>query len=59
MDMRVMSERLSPAVQHRDQADPGCQAPGGESHERLGGRAHQQGIDRLFVLKSDLRRRWG
>jgi hypothetical protein len=34
-----MGERLAPTVQHRDQADPGGQAPGGERHERLRGRA--------------------
>ena len=30
VDMRVMGERLSPSMQHRDQADPGGQAPDGE-----------------------------
>jgi hypothetical protein len=41
-------------MEHGDQADPGGQALGGERHERLGRRAHQQGIDRLLVLKGDL-----
>ena len=31
---------------------------GGERHERLGGGAHQQAIDRLLVLEGDLGRRW-
>ena len=56
VDMGVMGQRLSPRVQHRDQADPGAQAPGGERHERLGGGAHEQAIDRLLVLKGDLGR---
>ena len=57
VDMRVMGERLSPSVQNGDQADLGAEAFGGERHERLGRRAHQQGIDRLLVLKGDLGRR--
>jgi hypothetical protein len=59
--MRVMGERLSPSMQHRDQADPGGQAPDGEGHERLGRGAHQEAVDRLLVLESDLssRRRQG
>jgi hypothetical protein len=55
--MRVMDERLAPTVQHRDQADPGGQASGGERHERLSRRAHQEAIDRRLVLKGDLGRR--
>ena len=54
VDMRVMGERLSPAMQHRDQADLGGQAPGGKRHERLGGGAHQEAVDRMLVLEGDL-----
>ena len=57
VDMRVMGERLAPGVQHRDQADPGGQALGGERHQRLSRCAHQEGIDRPLVLKGDLGRR--
>ena len=44
MDMGVMAQRLPPRVQHRDQADPGAEALGGERRERLGGRAHQEAV---------------
>ena len=57
MDMGVVGQRLSPGVQDGDQADPGAQALGGERHERLGGRAHEQAVDRLLVLEGDLGRR--
>ena len=56
MDMRVMGQRLPPAVQDRDQADPGAELLGGERHERLGRGAHQEAVDRLLVLKGDLGR---
>jgi hypothetical protein len=61
VDMRVMGDRLSPGMQHRDQAEPGGQAPDGERHERLGRCAHQEAVDSLLVLESDLgsRRRQG
>jgi hypothetical protein len=38
---------------------PNCcaEAFGGEGHERLGRRAHQETVDRLLVLESDLSRR--
>ena len=35
----------------------GAQTLGGERHERLGGGAHQQAVDRLLVLESDVGRR--
>ena len=57
VNMRMMGERLSPSVQDGDKADPGVQALGGERHERLGGGAHQQAVDRLLVLESDVGRR--
>ena len=57
MDMGVMGQRLSPGVQDGDEADPGAEALGGKRHERLGGGAHQQAVDRLLVLESDLGRR--
>ena len=57
MDMRVMGQRLSPGVQDGDEADLGAEAFGGERHERLGGGAHQQAVDRLLVLEGDLGRR--
>jgi len=52
-----MGERLSPGVQDGDEANPGVQTLGGERHERLGGSAHQQAVDRLLVLEGDLGRR--
>ncbi len=57
MDMGVMGQRLSPGVQEGDEANPGAQALGGERRERLGGRSHEQAVDRLLVLESDLGRR--
>ena len=57
MDMGVMGQRLPPGVQHGDEADLGAEAFGGERRERLGGGAHQQAVDRLLVLESDLGRR--
>jgi hypothetical protein len=57
MDMRMMGQRLPPGVQDGDEADCGAEAFGGEGHERLGRRAHQETVDRLLVLESDLGRR--
>ncbi len=57
MDMGVVGQRLSPGMQDGDEADPGAQTLGGKRHERLGGGAHQQAVDRLLVLESDLGRR--
>ena len=57
MDMRMMGQRLSPGMQDGDEADPGAQTLGGERDERLGSSAHQEAVDRLFVLESDLGRR--
>ena len=54
MDMRVMGQRLPPGVQDGDESDPSAEALGGERHERLRGGAHQQAVDRLLVLESDL-----
>jgi hypothetical protein len=57
MDMGVVGQRLSPGMQDGDEADPGAQTLGGKRHERLGNSAHQQAVDRLLVLESDLGRR--
>jgi hypothetical protein len=57
MDMRVMGQRLPPGVQEGDEADFGAEALGGERHERLGGGAHEEAVDRLLVLEGDLGRR--
>src|SRR5271156_2810306 len=54
MDMRMMGQRLPPGVQDGDEADCGAEAFGGEGHERLGRRAHQETVDRLLVRESDL-----
>ena len=56
VDMGVMGQRLPPRVQHRDQADCGAEPFGGQRHERLGGGAHEQAVDRLLVLEGDLGR---
>ncbi len=52
MDMRVMGQRLSPAVQDGDEADFGAETLRDERHERLGRSAHQQAIDRLLFWKA-------
>ena len=57
MDMGVVGQRLSPGMQDGDEADPAAQTLGGKRHERLGGGAHQQAVDRLLVLESDPGRR--
>src|SRR5580704_5761021 len=57
MDVGMMGQRLSPGVQHGDQADPGAEAFGGKDGERLRRGAHQQAIDGPLVLKGDLGRR--
>jgi hypothetical protein len=44
-------------VQDGDEADFSAETLGGERHERLGRSAHQQAVDRLLVLESDLGRR--
>ena len=54
VDVRVMDQRMPPRVQHRDQADCGAEPFGGESHERLGGGAHEQAVDGPLVLECDL-----
>ena len=50
--MRMMGQRLPPGVQDGDEADRGAEAFGGEGHERLGRRAHQETVDRLLVLEA-------
>jgi hypothetical protein len=46
-------------VENRKQADPGAEALRicGKGHGRLGGGAHQRGVEKPLVLESDLGRR--
>jgi hypothetical protein len=59
MDVGMMLQGLPPRVQDGGDAELGAEAPwiGGDGDERLGGRAHQNGIDPSLVLESDLGRR--
>src|SRR5512137_221703 len=59
MDMGMMGERLAPGVENREQANPGAETLRicGERHGRLGGGAHQRGIEKPLVLEGDLGRR--
>ena len=45
---------LTPAVQHRDEADPGAQMPGicGDRAQRLRDRLEQDGVDGRLVLEA-------
>ncbi len=55
MDMGMMLQGLAPGVQDGGDAKLGSEMPwiGGDSRERLGGRAHQDGIDDSLVLEGD------
>jgi len=57
--MRVMLQGLAPGVKHSDKTDLGAEVlrVGGDPAQRLGGRAEQDGVDRLLVLEGDLGRR--
>ncbi len=57
VNVGMMGQRLSPGVEQGDEADPSAGAFDGKRHERLGGGAHQEAVDRLVVLESDLGRR--
>src|SRR5271163_4696284 len=59
MDVGMMLQGLSPRVQDGGDAELGAEMPwiGGDGDERLGCRAHQDGIDPSLVLESDLGRR--
>ena len=54
--MRVMVQRLSPGVQHRDRADLGAEVArvGGNTTQRLRRRSEQNGVDHGLVVERDL-----
>ena len=54
--MRVMVQRLSPGMQHRDRADLGAEVArvGGDAAQRLRRRAEQNGVDHRLVVERDL-----
>jgi hypothetical protein len=56
VQMRVMMQRLSPGVQHRDGADLGAEVArvGGNAAQRLRRHAEQDGVDRRLVVERDL-----
>ena len=56
VNVRVVGERLSPSMQHGDQADLGAETFGGKDGERLRRRPHQQAIDGLLVVEGDFGR---
>ena len=61
MQVRMQMQILSPGMQHREEADVGAEQSGvgGGFKQRGGGRAEQDGVDQLRVLKcqaADLRR---
>jgi len=58
VNVGMVGERLSPCVQDGDETELGDKTFGREDGERLGRRAHQQAIDDLLVVESDLGRRW-
>ena len=53
MEMGMVAEGLAPAVQHRDEADPGAEmlGIGGDDAQRLGGCPEQDAVDDLLVLE--------
>lgn len=55
MEVGMIGEVLAPAVQHRDETDPGAEMSGicGDGAQRLGGRLEQDRVDRRLVLEGD------
>jgi hypothetical protein len=55
MEVGVIGEVLAPAVQHRDETDPGAEMSGicGDGAQRLGGRLEQDRVYRRLVLEGD------
>src|SRR5207244_4806331 len=57
VDVRVMMQILAPGMEHGDEADIGAEmlGIGGNSAQRLGGCAKQDGVEGCLILKSNRR----
>jgi len=53
MEVGMITQGLSPAVQHCNETDPGTEmfGVGGNEAQRLGGCPEQDGVDDLLVLE--------
>lgn len=53
MEVGMVTQGLTPAVQDRDEADPGAEMPGigGDDAQGLGGRLEQDAVDDCLVLE--------